>query len=513
MSTMSLSSMLFANPRASLPYGRVNETKSVSSFMPGLLCPLRTAGSAAKLSRFAKVFDRLMEWKESNCVVKVDDKKVYVLKDGTLEAYAWQASGGTINAFPETSWTSVLAAILLLVTTCDETKMQWTCKNLAAYLNSGVYTNLDAFAICDGFYHEIKTCFGMSISRVTVATQATEVEVDRTANQYAGSNVLINAFQRPPAVYPAAPSSATINFAEILSDCGAGEYTINYEWDKDQQDLIPSRDIFETFMVSPEFVLQLQMMHRILSNPEKASPYNGLMYGTPSAGKSYTIRALAAALGLPLHIVTQKPHTEEDTYEGQVKVKKGKWDFVMTPFLKGFKQGGLIALEEFNLTDAGVLQGALSQALESPYILLEDGITPVQRHPMCVVIGTMNPNVAGAHEMNDAFMSRLRHQIEVKEADKGIIIKQVQGLYPSADKAAIEAVYDEYVKAKECLQLNGGREYEDKLTMRHVYAIVERTLVGFDAMEAARNVLTSAIKLTGDYEMADLLGATLEGIK
>ena len=110
---------------------------------------------------------------------------------------------------------------------------------------------------------------------------------------------------------------------------------------------------------------------------------------------------------LPIYTVKNSKYTEEDTFEGMNKVSGGSFAFKSTPFLEGYKNGGIIVLEEFNLADPGVMQGALGQAIEFPFILMEDGCTEVHRHPLCVIIATMNTGTQGAREPNEAFTSRL----------------------------------------------------------------------------------------------------------
>ena len=68
----------------------------------------------------------------------------------------------------------------------------------------------------------------------------------------------------------------------------------------------------------------------------------------------------------------------------------GKFTVHDTAFSKAFETGGIVVLEEFNLADPGVLQGAIGQAIEYPFILNKDGWMEVRRHPLCVIIATMN---------------------------------------------------------------------------------------------------------------------------
>ena len=68
----------------------------------------------------------------------------------------------------------------------------------------------------------------------------------------------------------------------------------------------------------------------------------------PAQGKTTTAEALSATLGLPIYTVKNSKYTEEDTFEGMNKVSGGSFAFKSTPFLEGYKNGGIIVLEEFN---------------------------------------------------------------------------------------------------------------------------------------------------------------------
>ena len=90
----------------------------------------------------------------------------------------------------------------------------------------------------------------------------------------------------------------------------------------------------------------------------------------------------------------------------------------------------------------------LSQALEEPYVLLKNGVEPVYRHPLCVVIAAYNPGLAGTQTQNDAFLNRFPMSVEFgapSEEEQMAIIKKLAGIeeVPEADDI-IRAFYNVY---------------------------------------------------------------------
>ena len=82
--------------------------------------------------------------------------------------------------------------------------------------------------------------------------------------------------------------------------------------------------------------------------------------------------------------------------ERKNKLIEGKLSFVQTDFLKAYKNGGIVVLEEINLADPALIMGALGQAIEPPFVLNENGFQTVHRHPMCVIIATQNVGTVGS---------------------------------------------------------------------------------------------------------------------
>lgn len=243
-----------------------------------------------------------------------------------------------------------------------------------------------------------------------------------------------------------------------------GEYLLPYPFSdhEDAEDIvshIPPRSILEGFVPTKEYVSNLKrlgyilnkVVDRLMEGQDYKSAINGMAcnlawFGKPGSGKSFLADALGATLGLPVYHVGCSANTEESDFGKKPIVGKGGLETAPTPFWKAYKYGGIVVLEEPNLAKPGVMMGALSQALEKPYILSEDGAHYVQRHPLCVIIAAFNPGQAGTTAQNCAFYNRFNfwEEIEPVSEDERIqtILKMVRDVPVNENnKKAVRAFY------------------------------------------------------------------------
>ena len=118
------------------------------------------------------------------------------------------------------------------------------------------------------------------------------------------------------------------------------------------------------------------------------------------------IEAVLASLGYPKGIINCKGRMEEDDIEGLNKFIQGTVVSIPTKCGELHSVGGAIVLEEVNLPDPDILQGALGQALVYPYILKVNGYQEYRRHPMTIYFATMNIGTQGSKPLNEALSSR-----------------------------------------------------------------------------------------------------------
>jgi len=250
---------------------------------------------------------------------------------------------------------------------------------------------------------------------------------------------------------------------QSFKNCMDGGMILPVEWNENQKTRIPSLTTLADYVPENAFFSSLNKIHKRLSRVMTrmdagkigtdaiGNDYiNMFVVGKPGTGKTTMAYALGAATGMPTYTISVSKHTEEDTFEGMNKVIDGKLQFVKTDFLEAYTNGGIIIIEEINLADPAVIMGTIGQAIEAPFILKENGYKMVRRHPMCVVIGTMNIGTYGSRGVNQALSSRFKQTYILDDPEKKqfINILEKQG-YTKAD---CTYVYDAYSKINKYLK-------------------------------------------------------------
>ena len=289
----------------------------------------------------------------------------------------------------------------------------------------------------------------------------------------------------------------------------AGAYRIDHDWSDDAKQHIPSLSLLEEYIPIDDFQVVFHAIDKQLKAADEIgeSPVNKVKYfknimfqGEPGTGKTMTVQALAATFGIPVWSVTMSKNAEEDMIWGTTRVNGDKIEFDEGDILRGFREGGIVFIDEINLAPPGVTQGALSQATSAPYIIRKGGTGDiVERSPNTVIMSARNINLDGTQKMNDALLSRFPLKINVKspEPEKFIetIVKQ-----KGVTESTARYVYNAYNTIREAVRSEGfEEEASTKLTLR-------------DCMEAAELVndasygvdKKNAIRLTMLQSFADV---------
>lgn len=491
-----------------------------------------------KISTVAIALDRLLTNKYSahanvNGQVKLvcDEKKTYYF-DGQQTMYLGSESDDPSSLGSDDN-IDMIAAILASAAAkkgeCFETaSVLDAC--LEEYDSESAVNAKTIAHLCDCFYYDVMNAYGTKVGLIDTCIDVREYDekIARTYDQavtvgqlgdqnfsdtlkpffgFDGGSSVSGAEKKIK--IPGTPSGMT-----FLDKCIDGVYEIGYEWDDESQARIQPPSFLETFVTSRAFEMTTNLCYKKLSRVVErmdagrkgldaiGKDYVNLIYvGKPGTGKTTIANALSATLGLPIYTCRLSKNTEEDEVEGKTKIAEGSFVFKETPFLKGYTTGGILVLEEFNLADPAVMQGALGQAIESPFILMKDGVEPVRRHPLAIIISTMNTGTQGSKEPNEAFASRHPFVFSVedpKESDFVNILMANTG----ASAENCRKVYNAYTTIQNYLVKSAGSEdIAMSVTLRHCIGALELLEIE-DFNNAIYDTMIGAIKIK-DLEIAE----------
>jgi len=234
-----------------------------------------------------------------------------------------------------------------------------------------------------------------------------------------------------------------------------GRYALapDYPWPEDVRALIPNFRPDEVRL--PSYLLELADMIR-QTHHSRRPLRNLLFYGPPGSGKSTLAQLLAQLLQLPYYAVNLSLNVEEDVLLGKYVPgpEPGRFRFDEPPFVKAFRYGGLVELMELNFARPGVL-GAAHSALETPYRLtLANGET-VQRHPLCIVVATMNLALVGTQRLNEALKSRFQRKVYVPPMPRDELVEIVAAASGLENRELIARMADVVEKMQRRVEQEG----------------------------------------------------------
>ena len=525
MSEVSLNDLLFSL-RAGRTLG-ISPGAALNTPLPNAPNTSSKRGTNASHPRISKLACILEDILEESKVSALGSDSGYIYceyKTNSTTEYIYYDKVNMYSSGNDTS--SALSAIFLSVIAMNNADFLETYKSvneaIHEFVTNRIITSSALAYACDCFYYDTKDI----ISNINKSTFDANTKI---MIQQAVDTGLLKPISNPETdiepflktdfegisfTQSTAASNPFANTAkEFLKKCLNSELKINFEWTIEQQKRIPPLSKLENFVPNEAFEVITSIAHCDLSEAQirMSSGFSGakaigdnytnvILVGKPGTGKTITVEAIAASLGLPIYSIPLSKNSEEDELQGKNKIVEGKIKFVETALLPAFENGGVVVLEEFNLADPAVLQGALGQAIEYPFTLLKDGYIEIQRHPLCVFVATMNTATQGAREPNEAFASRLPITILM---DDPIEKEAIQMLVNHGfDVDSSKKVHRLYAKIIKYLKEEAGSETLSMcVTPRHCLGALKLMKMGKDLHYAIKNSLIGALAIK-DLELA-----------
>lgn len=492
--------------------------------------------SGAKISAAALVLDAIKKGKVSAIEGPSDVFVSYKSDDGnTYSSITSSLAGGAVSIKyvgegPKLNWEN---AIPFFVFTARQASENTEFRNTLLSMAKVGFTNEEVLRMCDSLYYGSAQKKSVDISQNEIAPSTISAAV--RSGLLNGSHDVLSAFGAPgiggidgvDSDTTAKREDDTAKAVDEFEEIRSGKRAISYSWTEEQQKRIPSLKTLDDFVPTAAFWKGsrkikyrtdkiLERLDMGLEGLEALGKdvINFFMTGKPGTGKTTVAKALAAAYQLPFYSVPVQKNTEEGTFQGLLKARDGKFVFTSTDFLEAFKNGGVIVLEELNLADPAVLSGAIGQAIESPYFVMEDELSPVYRHPMCIIIGTFNVGTAGSKEINPMLSSRFYQTYVVEDPNEDEF--EARLMKYDCTKRDAKRIYTAYSRILDYLKSPdvSAFEYCKNVTFRGcVGAIqclqegapfkeaIEDTLVGKIAeydLELARDVLKNVVETLPD---------------
>ena len=486
-------------------------------------CQGTSMSADVSISCIALVMDRILLRPETIAALKLNDS-VYL----EIEDKAYLATKAGIRTLSETSYTAgdILTCLLFYYTEFSgKDELAEICRGILEEYKKARKVSVRSIAkLCDSFYYGIVAESKMAAT-VDVADDLILQEVeaavragfDRTLFEDAGL-AKVKKIAGETRRKKERKKSTTVE--EVLDLCRQGYYKVPYAWDEEQSWYIQDMSLLDRYVPNEVFVALLEKVRYRLGNvlerwnPEQDTPANRVkaigmdhvnvtLSGVPGTGKTLLCYALSAATGMPVYTVSLSHNTDEDEAQGLTKMVDGKPTAVPTDIVRAFEKGGILVLEEANLPQAAVLMGALGQAVEFPFILKKDGYQPIRRHPLCVIVTTMNVGTAGSKPMSQAFANRFKQSYRLPEPTREDFIHILES--SGADTTMCRWTYDCYTRIVNCVKNEPAANVGSillALSMRTCFGAIENMVEGVEPRAAVEYSIIGKIA-EQDQEVAD----------
>lgn len=469
---------------------------------------------AAKVSLAGFIFDLMFVYPKTWSAYSTADGRVYVeFKDGTMyladsTTYSYKAGSDYHRRY------YAVANVVYELYLGKNKELQTILSNIIdEYSATGTVAQSAAFAFCDSHYYGHLKEFGRTCPEDSEMDTG-DVEAIKMAFRSGSMQKLDSIFPdmlsrsvwESPSAAPK-KKSASKKSGDFIKECKEGKYRVAYEWPEQLKGYIKKPEYLDTFESTPQFekVVKkikfradriLERMDMGLTGAEAIGKdnMNIMLLGKPGTGKTALAYALSAATGMPVCTTAWNKHSEEGEVEGKCRIVDGHPEFVETDSLLFHQYGGIDINEEINLADPSVTMGCLGQKLEAPYIVKKNGYETVVRHPLNVIIGTMNVGTNGSNPLNEALANRFKTPYILDDPTRDTFIS----ILMKASKKSKEVcswVYDAYEASVDYLKSPEVNEDEivNNLSIRTCLGAIENMEEGQEPIEALVNSIVGAV--------------------